>query len=565
MTRSVYRRHAVRTSAWASGIVACFFAAGCMQQTGACCGADGTCSETTRTMCESAGGRFLGDNTTCTDAGACLDEVVVLSYDGGDCPPEMTIKDGDPGNVECGVPRSRLFDDNSPLDGSMADAATGGFGTFPGADDADSTGMLVRLDGFAVNSNGPRANIVVICLNIVIPPQAGGMRAVKCTIRRAAGFKLTPEAQAVADSGKRNYWSQQARKLAKLEADAAAGVDPRAGARADRLRRRFQRKDNTDYQVLADGTRYMEEMVEMTEKIEITPATPGAILTVYLVFVGDAFGALGEFIPEFQLSLASDPNTDSPMLGDIQDNALVLESVDDVGPVSVVDFAGTAFDPNMLDLSDPANDNPQHGLFITNSSADNLTLQVPGHPNLVLPPDSEVAFDDLADADRIMGTDANGQTATLDLNPASQPQPIACCIDNVCDDTITDSGTCVELRGTPIAGATCADDPCNAPPSDPFVAAVGTYLMEGNCPGNGQNVELIDMNGQLVLRGLPENQDILLDHNGQVATAGNVTAFGLGGHDLTLRIQDMLPCVLELTLFQPTTMGACQSILTQQP
>ena len=36
------------------------------EQTGACCATDGTCSVATQTACESAGGTYQGDGTSCT-------------------------------------------------------------------------------------------------------------------------------------------------------------------------------------------------------------------------------------------------------------------------------------------------------------------------------------------------------------------------------------------------------------------------------------------------------------------------------------------------------------------
>jgi hypothetical protein len=553
------------TTGWArrlTGIAALAMVAlwggGCVEPPmGACCGVDEACTVATEAACMADGGVYQGDGTDCSTNAVCQEEITVFRYNGGPCPSELTVKDGDPGNVECGVPRSRLFDDASPLNGSLADADTTGFGIFPGVDNPDDTGIFVRLDNFAVNSNGPRANIVVICLNIVIPPQAGVRRAVKCKITRGAGFELTPEAQAVVNGGRRNYWAQQARKLAKLEADAAGGVDPGAARRADRLRRRFLRKNNTDYDVLADGTRYMEEMEEETEKIEIIPPRPGAILTFYLVFVGDAFASLGEFIPNLEIILTKDPGMGNPMLGDIEENALVIESVDEVGPVALVDYADGVFTPNLVDLTQFDNQNAQNAIWITNSSMSDLNLTVPGHPDTRLPAEQEIAFNDLLNG-QIVGV--NGATATLDI--FSGQQSLACCIDGRCDDAFASEAECTNAGGTPVPNASCADNPCD-PSSNPFEAALGNYLLEGTCPNNGQTVTLAHADDQLLLQGVPENNDVLLTLSGNTATGENVTAFGVNGHNLTLAIQN--DGTINYSLFQPQTMGACQSVMAPVP
>jgi len=516
----------------------------------------------TEAACVADGGAYRGNNTDCSDLAICLDELTIFSYDGGACPDELTVKDGSPDNVECGVPRSRLFDDNSPLDGSNADVPDGGFGTFPGADGSDDTGMLVRLDGFASDPNDDRANIVVICLNIVIPPHPGSFRAVKCHLKRAAGFKLTPEAQAVVDTGKRNHWAQQARKLAKLEADAAGGVDPKAAKRADRLRRVFSRKNNTDYDTLVDGTRYMEETEEWTDTIEIDPPTPGATLTFYLVFVGDAFSSLGEFIPQLDIALARDPDAGSPSMGSIDDNALVIESVDEVGPVAVADFADGMFTPNLIDLMDPANANPEDAVWIINSSDTDLALTVPGHPDLLLPPEMQVSFNDLGDAMQIVGDDGSGNLAILNLQQPTS-EPFACCIGGTCNDTFPSQDECTLEGGTAVTGATCSDNPCAADtsPLGIWVDTPGTYIMQNStCPQPGASVDLVEVNGTLVLQNFPENGDITLTLN-DTATASGVTAFGNTGHDLTI---SMVPGGLQLQLVQPETFASCSTDLIPQ-
>ncbi len=279
-----------------------------------------------------------------------------------------------------------------------------------------------------------------------------------------AGFELTPEAQAVVDTGKRNYWARQARKLAKLRADAAGGVDPRAADRADRLNRRFQRKNNDDYDVLADGTRYMPATKRHSKKVEIIPAVPGQILTIYIVYVGDVFSSLGEFMTSLEVMLGDTPDADSPMLGDIDDNALVLENVDELGPATVVDYSGGVFDTNLVDLvGDPDSNNQEYAIWITNSSDGDLILDVPDHPGLVLPPDQEVSFNDLSDGGTITGQDGEGNTSTIDLFTGTQT--LACCIDGQCSDEFTTVSGCFDSGGSVFVNTTCAANPCAEPPT----------------------------------------------------------------------------------------------------
>ena len=56
------------------------------------------------------------------------------------------------------------------------------------------------------------------------------------------------------------------------------------------------------------------------------------------MFVGDAFNSLGDFISQLDISLTREAGANSPMLGDIEQNALVIEGVDELGPATVVDF-----------------------------------------------------------------------------------------------------------------------------------------------------------------------------------------------------------------------------------
>ncbi|NOT02945.1 MAG: hypothetical protein HOP29_20295 [Phycisphaerales bacterium] len=103
-------------------------------------------------------------------------------------------------------------------------------------------------------------------------------------------------------------------------------------------------------------------------------------------------------------------------------------------------------------------------------------------------------------------------------------------------------------------------DACETTGSNEWDEALGLYVMTGNCPGNGETVELVLSGDALLLTGFPENDDIPLDCDGDTATGDGVTAFDTAGHDLTLTIQGD---ALLLSLLQPTTSGACTSMLTR--
>ena len=87
---------------------------------------------------------------------------------------------------------------------------------------------------------------------------------------------------------------------------------------------------------------------------------------------------------------------------------------------------------------------------------------------------------------------------------------------------------------------------------------LGNYVLLGTCPGNGETVTLVVVDGILHLRGLPENEDIPLVCEDDVALGEGVTAFGVSGHELTITIQDAF---LSLALFQPETLGSCESVM----
>lgn len=90
--------------------------------------------------------------------------------------------------------------------------------------------------------------------------------------------------------------------------------------------------------------------------------------------------------------------------------------------------------------------------------------------------------------------------------------------------------------------------------------ALGDYVLVGNCPGQGQTVSLSVTDGTLFLVDFPENDDIPLVCEGELATGENVTAFGVEGHDLMMTIvgED-----INLSLLQPQTQGACSSTMSR--
>ncbi len=103
-------------------------------------------------------------------------------------------------------------------------------------------------------------------------------------------------------------------------------------------------------------------------------------------------------------------------------------------------------------------------------------------------------------------------------------------------------------------------DACEGIPGE-WEAVLGVYVLSGSCEGSGQTVTLAAAGDLIVLQGLPGNDDITLTCDGATATGANVTAFGQGGHDLTLTIDGVN---INLSLLQPETLGSCSSTLTPQ-
>ncbi|MCB9899258.1 MAG: hypothetical protein H6825_14735 [Planctomycetes bacterium] len=343
-------------------------------------------------------------------------DIVLFHYTGGPQPPNVVVIGSHPGNVEFGVPRSRLFDAASPLDGTLADTPGGGAHTFPGPDDPNDTGMLVKLGGYSQDPQDPCADSVTVCIEIWIPPTPPTYRWIKCTTMHAGAYSYSPEALLVVQSGRRNYYHKQSRRIAK----GTTALSPDEADPADHLAREVMPLGSTAVTALADGTSYTAEGMEMTKKLEVIPGMPGKTVTIYLELMGRAFDAEADFFTELMFSLSETPDDGSPFAGDVYDTySIVYEMVNDVGPVEVVDYSGPPgagqFDKQSLNLGTPNAANPQYGVWVTNSSSlESLALSVPSHPLLTLPGLSEVAFDDLPQrGGTIAAAGSGGSLATV--------------------------------------------------------------------------------------------------------------------------------------------------------
>ena len=105
-------------------------------------------------------------------------------------------------------------------------------------------------------------------------------------------------------------------------------------------------------------------------------------------------------------------------------------------------------------------------------------------------------------------------------------------------------------------------DACEGP-VDPWELALGQYILNGNCQGNGQVVDLVRTDSVLLLENLPENGPITVECQDNLGFAANVNQFGVPGHDLTLTIQE--DGSINLMLVQPNTLASCNSVMTRQP
>ena len=112
-------------------------------------------------------------------------------------------------------------------------------------------------------------------------------------------------------------------------------------------------------------------------------------------------------------------------------------------------------------------------------------------------------------------------------------------------------------------GNACDDDTDPAGPDlGAFQDAPGNFaVVGGDCPDSDNRVSLVTTPDGLVLQGLEGNNDIPLAIDGILATGSNVTAFGQGGHDLTLQpvssSEGGPPGSFSVILVQPGTSVFC--------
>ena len=100
------------------------------------------------------------------------------------------------------------------------------------------------------------------------------------------------------------------------------------------------------------------------------------------------------------------------------------------------------------------------------------------------------------------------------------------------------------------------------PPVDlgEWTDAPGTYFLAHNtCSDEDNRISLVVVGQTLVLRGLDENDDIPLTLQGPVAQADDVTAFGIGGHQLTMTREGL---IIPFVLYQPVMQAWCTADLT---
>lgn len=134
----------------------------------------------------------------------------------------------------------------------------------------------------------------------------------------------------------------------------------------------------------------------------------------------------------------------------------------------------------------------------------------------------------------------------------------ACTIDT-CTDTVCESVQVICPSGQVCDPATgeCVDE--GGGTTGTLIGAVGLYSGVTGCGDDDEQVMLVDDAGTLVLRGLTGNGDIPLTlTDDQTATATNVVAFGMAGHNLTLTL---LPSG-EITLDLERPGAACSDTLT---
>lgn len=132
------------------------------------------------------------------------------------------------------------------------------------------------------------------------------------------------------------------------------------------------------------------------------------------------------------------------------------------------------------------------------------------------------------------------------------------CTDDLCDPMATGAG----CSNTPVVcppGEDCVDGECAA--ASQFAQSVGNYTVAGSCDDGDQMVSLLrGDDGTFTLTGFGDNGPISLMVDDDTATGSDVEQFGIGGHDITITLQD--GSTLTLMAVQPTMGGSCSATLT---
>jgi hypothetical protein len=354
-------------------------------------------------------------------------DLTLFEYTGGAMPPEMTIVGGDPANVQFGVPLSIMFDANSPLDGTMADNPGGGDHTFPGPDDPNTTGMLLRLNGAAVDPLANAAVEIDLCIKVQWPGPPYDY--IECKIVRAAGWQIDDKAKKVIAQGGRANWWKRIRALKKTVGD--KGPDSPEGKKAQAALLKIQKKGK-DYDVLVDGSSYMPETTEMTRKTLIVNPCGASEMEFYLTYRGE-FSALFDFISLLRITVSDNPGPNpAPGKVNICDDDMIIDQADDYGPGPENQANGPAggacFPSPVIDLATPSmRSNRFDAVWIGNDTAlETLTVQVPGQFPLIIPPDSEVAVPFMTDGGLVTASGSLGSFCQFTVLPSGRVGRVVC-------------------------------------------------------------------------------------------------------------------------------------------
>ncbi len=319
---------------------------------------------------------------SCCGSAYAQDTIQVFQYNGGPQPPEITVfSDIDStGDIEFGVPLSRLFDANSPLRGSLADSLE-----FPGPDDTTDTGILIKMDNWGA---GTRRAIICVQATQTIETVTEICETITVTIVRGGSFEISDEAKEVLTQGGRWAWFYEVLRLQKLLAIEEA-IDPMS-REAVRLRQRLDKISNKNaaYKTLVDGTHYMVLTREVVKEIKIEERTSETVeVTLYIVWRGDAFDTHGVFVPEIEISLIQEPVTGTPPPAEmnIDDDALIVGFIDIVE--ANVPVTEIAYDCDSLQNVPILQVNPDVGFILQNKcQAETLHASIDGYADVSLPP-----------------------------------------------------------------------------------------------------------------------------------------------------------------------------------